>query len=206
MSNVRRLRRNLVRSDFERMNLPYDFWRATVQDVPDGLRDIIHRYLVNTDAMMKKGAGLLLMGEPGVGKTGIAALVVKEARARGYTTFFTTVWELRECVKTRIDFEPGIPILHRCRQVDVLVLDGLDLDYVKDFHLDAHAIEELIRFRGAQRRVTIITTRLDADTLDAKMPGLLTATQGCMVALRVAGPNKREQRDQELNRVVLEQD
>lgn len=188
------------------MNLPRDFWRATVQDVPEDLRDIVRRYLVNTDAMMKKGAGLFLMGDPGVGKTGIAALVVKEARARGYTTFFTALWELRECIKTRIDFEQGVPILHRCREVDVLVLDGLDLDYLQDYHLDVHGIEELIRFRGAQRRVTILTTQLDAATLDAKMPRLLTATQGCMVPLRVAGPNKREQRDQELNRVVLGQD
>ncbi len=206
MSQVRRLRRNLVRSDFERMNLPRDFWRATVQDVPEDLRDIVNRYLVNTDAMMKRGAGLLLMGDPGVGKTGIAALISKEARARGYTCYFTTIWELRECVKNRIDFETGMSVLGRCRDVHVLTLDGLDLTDKKDWNFDVHTIEELIRFRAAQRRVTIITTRLGPDVLDAEMPALLTATQGCMVALRVTGPNMRDKRDLELNRVVLGQD
>ena len=203
---MKRLRRNLKTSDFDRMNLPRDFWRATVNDVPESLRNVVRRYLVNTDEMMKRGAGLFLMGDAGVGKTGIAALILKEARARGYTTYFTALWELRECIKNRVDFEAGVSLLQRCRQVDVLVLDGLGLEDKKDWNLDAHSIEELIRYRGAQRRVTILTTRLGADLLDAEMPGLLTAIQGCMVALRVTGPNMRAERDQELNRVVLGQD
>ena len=203
---MKRLRRKLGVTDFERMNLPHEFWRAVVQVVPESMRDIVTRYLVNTDAMVKRGAGMMLSGDPGVGKTGIAALVLKEARSRGYTAYFTSVWELRECVKTRIDFEDGKSVPHRCREVDVLVLDGLDEGDKKDFHFDARDIEHLIKYRGARRKVTVVTTRMSPTELASSMSGLMIAAQGCMVPLRVIGEDLRQSRSEELNRVVFGQD
>jgi DNA replication protein DnaC len=197
------LRRQLVRSDFERMNLPRGFWRARIQGVQESMRDVVRRYLVNIDTMCKRGAGMLLSGNPGVGKTAIAALVAKESRMRGYTVYFTTIWELRECVRNRIDFEDGKSVLQRCREVDVLILDELGLEDVKDYHFDIHALEQLVKARAAQRRVTVITTRLDSDKLLSSMSGLMNATQGCMVPLRVAGIDLRQQQSEELNELLL---
>jgi DNA replication protein DnaC len=185
------------------MNLPREYWTAKVQGVPESMRTTIHRYLVNTDIMLDRGAGMFLTGPAGVGKTGIASLVCKEARSRGYTVYFTSVWELRECVKSKVMFEETTSVLDRCREVDVLVLDGLREEDQKDYTFGSRAIEELLVGRGTRKRVSIVTSRLDMRGIDKFFPGLLEAVQGCMVVLPVTGEDLRRAQSEELKRAVL---
>lgn len=203
MTNVQRLRRPNTRSDFERMNLPRDYWTVKVQGVPESVREMVRRYLVNTDTMVSRGAGMILSGRAGVGKTGIAALVAKEARSRGYTVYFTSVWELRECVRSKVMFDEGTSILDRCREVDVLVLDGLRPEDQKDYTFGGRSIEELLVGRGARKQVSILTTRMDVKDMLESFGGLLEAVQGCMVSVPVEGPDLRQAQNEELMRVVL---
>lgn len=185
------------------MNLPRDYWTVKVQGVPESVQDTVRRYLVNTDTMMERGAGMILSGSPGVGKTGIAALVCKEARSRGYTVYFTSVWELRECIRAKILFDEGTSVLDRCREVDVLVLDGLRTEDQKDYVFGIRAIEELLVGRGARKKVSLVTTRMNMRELREAFEGLLDAVQGCMVSLPVEGPDLRRAQNEELKRAVL---
>jgi DNA replication protein DnaC len=202
-SEVSTFRRPLEAVDFRRMNLPDEFWRATLDRVPESVRGVVHRYLAHIEKMIAKPAGLLLSGASGVGKSAIAALVCKEARSRGFTCFFGTVWELREAVRNRIPFDDHETLMERVRNVDVLVLDGLRAEDNNEVVLGNRAIQELLMTRGSRRKLSVVTTQLDAAGMRKHFGGLLDSVQGCMVYLPVDGENQRRRRKEELQRAVL---
>lgn len=196
-------RRPLEVADFLRMNLPEEFWRATLERVPSSVQDTIKRYLVFIDKMVAKPAGLILSGGPGVGKSAIGALVCKEARARGFTCYFATVWELREALRARIAFDDNESLMERVRGVDVLVLDGLRPEDAGELILGRRAIEELLTARGSRKKLSVLTTRMEAQEFRGAFGGLLDAVQGCMVYVPVDGENQRRSKNEELQRAVL---
>lgn len=198
-----RTRRPLTASDFERMNLPREFWTAKVQCVAESVQDTINRYLVHFEAMAERGAGLLLSGAPGVGKTGIAALACKEARSLRFTVLFMPVWELREHVKAKTPFDSSQTIMERCLSVGLLVLDGLRAEDARDFVFGARAIEDLVSSRGHRKLITIVTTRLGTADLREHLSGFVEAAQGRLVHLSVDGPNLRSQQNSDLRKLVV---
>lgn len=203
MSTAHIFRRKLGVPDFERMNLPQAYWRAKVRYVPDSVRGDVVRYLHKLDTMVSQGVGLLLVGLPGRGKTGIGALVAKEARARGYTAYFTSVWELREMIRARIRFDDDQSVMQRAQEVDVLILDDLREDDVTQKWFGRAEVEALIASRAAGRKLTVLTTQLPPRDLKEQLPGLMDSAAGCMVTVPVEGPNMREDRKQELRRLVF---
>lgn len=203
MGQMIHLRRKLGPPDFERMNLPREFWTAKVQHVSEKTRPAVVRFLKQVDTFVPDGVGLFLHGETGVGKTGVAALVCKEARSAGFTVYFTSLWELRELIRSRISFDDETSLIRRCQDVDVLVLDGLHREDATEKTLGAREIEELVSFRARARRTTIITTSMPVRDMEKPFSGLLEASQGSMVHLTVEGPNLREQRSDTLRRAVF---
>lgn len=203
MGEMLRFRRKLGPPDFVRMNLPEDYWTAKVQGVSEKVRPAVVRYLRQIDRLVPDGVGLFVHGEPGVGKTGIAALVCKETRAAGYTVYFTSVWELRELIRARVAFDDDTSMLRRCQDVDVLVLDGLQTEDANDRVFGKREIAELIAHRARARKVTVVTTQLGAAELRGSMKPVLDAAQGSMVHLTVEGPNLRRARQDELRKVVF---
>ncbi len=196
-------RRKLDRADFARMNLPEAYWRTKVQGVQESVQGPTRNYLRKIDQMIANGAGLWLTGPKGVGKTSIGALAAKEARSRGFTVYFTSVWELRECIRSRIGFDDNMSILGRCQSVDLLILDELREDDADQHYFGAKQIEELLAHRRAQSRPTILTTRMDADKLDRHFPGLRSASEGGMVWFPVSGRNLRLDKAKELRDAVF---
>lgn len=198
-----RVRRTLTASDFERMNLPKEFWTAKVQKVAESVRDTINRYLVHFEAMADRGAGLLISGAAGVGKTGIAALACKEARSLRYTVLFMPVWELREHVKAKTSFDSSQTIMERCLAVGLLVLDGLRAEDARDYAFGSRSIEDLVSSRGSRKLLTIVTTRMTATEMREHLPGLVETAQGRLVYLTVEGPNLRSEQNHELQKLVM---
>ena len=196
-------RRKLTKIDFQRMNLPEGYWRVKVQGVQEKVLEPTVNYLRKIAEMVRMGAGLWISGSDGTGKTSIAALVAKEARARGFTVYFTSIWELRECIRSRVLFDDDTTILNRCRDVDILILDELRSDDADVPYFGAKQLEELLAHRRADRRVTILTTRLPAKTIDDRFPGLRSASEGGMVWFPVDGRNLREDRHKEINQAVF---
>lgn len=196
-------RRALSPPDFERMNLPREFWRAKVTGVQESVRHTVERYLLRIREMCDKGIGLLVHGESGVGKTSIAALAAKEGRARGYTVLFIGIWELREMMRSRVMFEEGVSIQDRCREVDILVLDSLGPDDANETWVNERFLADLVKYRCSYRKVTIITSRMSPDDLKVSMRSLFDATLGALVPLKVVGENLKFRRHDELVREVL---
>lgn len=185
--------RRLKEHDFARMHLPPEFRQACLERVPEAVRPVVARYLARIREMAGKGRGLILHGPAGVGKTSIAALAAMEARSCGFPAYFTTVWGLREGIRTREEFDEELPVLSRCREVDVLVLDGLAAGDAKDMFLGERVLEELVRARASWKRLTFITTQMTRAGFAEALPDLFAAALGPLVLLGVSGPDQRKQ-------------
>lgn len=196
-------RRKLGPPDFLRMNLPETYWRVKIQGVAEEVRLPVTRYLLKLDEMVSRGAGLFLCGPSGVGKTAITALVAKEARARGFTVYFSTVWELRESIRTNIQFDGEVSLMERAQIVDVLILDDIRADDLDKGWFGRSEIEALAAYRTARRKVTIFTTQLPTKDLPAKLPALMAAVEASVVTLPVVGPNLREAQKTDLRRAIF---
>lgn len=193
-------RRVLGRVDMERMNLPEDLWTAKIHQVSDGARKKVETYLRNVDRAVAKGAGLVIYGTTGTGKTAIAALIAKEARACGYTVLFARIWELREMIRSRIEFDVDYSVSERARTVDVLVLDDLRTEDSGEKFFSLSEINELVRYRSSRKRVTIVTTRLDKGTLTTSPQNLLL---DILILFNVSGPNLHDEKKRALKDAVL---
>lgn len=185
-------RRRLSPVDFERMNLPEEFWRTKIFNVAESVRSKVEGFLVNVDSNLEGGIGLIVSGPEGTGKTGIASLVLKEARSRGFPVFFITVWDLRVAIRNRTPFDDDTSVLDRCLEVDVLVLDSLREEDVKDTFFDARALEELVRSRISRRKMTVVTTRLGLGDMHMTFKSFMGATKSSLAFLEVTGPDLRK--------------
>jgi DNA replication protein DnaC len=200
MTDTVKFRRALGRVDLERMNLPEELWLAKVQYVSDGARTPTESYLRKIDEAVVNGAGLIIHGARGVGKTAIAALIAKEARSRGYTAFFTRVWELREMIRSRMDYDADSTVAERARAVDVLILDDLRQEDAGEKFFTLSEIHQLVKYRASRRRITVVTTRLSVQVLD-KSP--MDALSDVLLLFPVEGPNLRKERKRVLEQSIL---
>ena len=186
------------------MNLPEEFWRSRVDQAPEAVRPAVARYLKKVDEMSQNGIGLFITGGRGVGKTAIASMVLKEARSRGFTAYFSSLWELREMIRSRVMWDDDTSMIGRCQEVDFLVLDGLRGEDAQERWFGLKEIEELVRYRGNKRLVTLITTRFSfQDMAGGSFRSLLEAAQGHLVQFPVEGPNRHEERQNDLRRAVF---
>jgi DNA replication protein DnaC len=163
-TTVTALRKKLTVEDYHSMNLSRKFWDASYNDIPEGQhKNIVEKYLRNLDENVRKGYGLLLFGNNGVGKTSIAAVILKECRRRGYRCFFGRSAELLDAFENKISYTEGISVWDRCVQVDALVID--DFGHEKNlFGGREMAIwERLLRERSDNFMATFLTMNMHMD-------------------------------------------
>lgn len=173
--------------------------------IPRSVKEPVMNFLRLMRAMKEAGAGLLIMGGAGVGKTTLAALVLKRSRELGMTGLFTSVSGLREDLRARREYDGDKTMLIRCREVDVLVLDDLALADARDtMWFGVRHIEELVAARRAARLVTVITTRLSKDAMraDPSLTSLLATSMGSLIDLQVIGKNHQETKAAELRALI----
>lgn len=196
----------LKRWDLERMNIPPEFWRAKVTDIADeNLRLVVARCCVSIKKVVENGKGLLLYGPPASGKTLVAATIAKAARSWKFTVFYTMIWELRECVRSRVSFDEETSIMDRCREVDFLVLDGLAEEDIEDRLINIRSIEQLITYRGQRQRPTILTTRFDDKEMQqkTKLKMFVLGTRAYLHPLQVEGGGKKSGKRKDILRDIL---
>lgn len=197
--------RELTGSDLESMNLPFELWNTRLAEVPESARAMVGNYVKNIREMARRGAGLILGGDAGVGKTGIASLILKRSRACGYSGYFVSVWELRDCVRNRVPYDGDQLVLDRCRAVDVLVLDGLKPEDANERVFGVRDIEELLQARARKAQINILTTRLSARTFEEAAATMAAAVKGSMLYFLVEGANKYDAQNAALEELILPQ-
>jgi DNA replication protein DnaC len=121
------------------------------------LTDYMTRVIEHEDC----GRGMIISGHLGGGKTSCSCLIAKRYAAHGATTLFVTAPRLGEAIaRPRTKKCPrGEDLELAARVAQILVLDEFgseDPSWAKI----ASGLEDLIRYRCDNRRVTIITTNL----------------------------------------------
>ena len=183
--------RKLSKRDMERMCVPEEFWWAKLDEVAELARPTMARYAARIEEMVRKPAGFLLYGKSGVGKTSAAVVMLKAARQYGMSGYFATIWSLREFVRTGVQYDDSSSILDRCRDVDLLVLDHLRLEDVDEKIVNLSTLEELVSYRSAHHRATIITTQLEPKTGANVFRAFISCVGGSILEYPIDGPDKR---------------
>lgn len=153
--------RKLTKSDLIDMLLPREFYRTELADIrAESLRQAVSNYIDNMRSAFDQSVGLLLWGPPASGKGAAAAVIAKAARSRYKPAMFISIGELRETLVTRILYKDNKTPMERAKEVDFLVLDGLDEEDETEKLLSLVDLERLIVNRARQRKLTIVTTRM----------------------------------------------
>jgi DNA replication protein DnaC len=196
------VRRQLTLVDMERMRIPPRYREAHFEGVSAGPhKRELYNYLVKLDEMLARGVGLVLSGPNGTGKTSLAVIVLKEARRRGHTGLFVEAATLRDVKFGNRSFEDEVRLWDRLLEVDVLVLDDLGKGVRDKEGAEERLLDELLRYRGAYCRTTLITTNMSTiprrrgdlsqweEYLKASTIHMLSETS---VTITVMGANLRE--------------
>lgn len=141
---------------------------------------------------------LILIGDLGVGKTGLEIGLVKKALADGRSALFRPMVELlsdlRATYRTRDAQEPDEAALMRaCKSVDVLALDDLGTERVTGWVQER--LFEILNHRYNERRRTIIATNLGPAELEEHVGDrIVSRINGMGWIYQIVGPNLREAR------------
>jgi len=177
------------------MLLPQEFLGLEISDVTnEEFRETLENYVANMRDMFDERVGLLIWGQPSSGKSAAAAILAKEARKRYKTSMFITIWDLRESLFNHAMFVSGISLMQRAREVDFLILDGLDKAdaeaKAKAFNLVE--IERLINSRAQQHRLTVVTSRVSPMDMmqESLFSSFLKATESRLLAVHAPDPKE----------------
>jgi DNA replication protein DnaC len=126
---------------------------------------------------------LVVMGEPGSGKTHLAAAIAHECRARGDHPLFVTASELLDHL--RVTFSPGSHTnydrrMSEIKDASLIVLDNLIIDK----NLSSWARDklfEILIYRFDYRLPTVITTYQTLADMDSRLRSRITNDSHCEV-------------------------
>lgn len=126
--------------------------------------NLISRYCDNFNR--KTSLGLFLSGSCGVGKTHLIIWCADMLLRKGEDVYFTNVNEMFNEIKKSYSAEAPIDYERFIKQVQILVLDDLGAEYMKEF--DAKKLFEIVDTRNRHNLQTLYTSNLNVDGLRKK--------------------------------------
>lgn len=118
---------------------------------------VANDYVQNWEAMREKNVGLLFTGEPGTGKTFLAACIANALIDKGYPAMISTVTSLVSAISA--NYEAKKPeILDQIKSVELLVLD--DVGAQRDSKYMAERLFDILDARYCAGKPLIMTTNL----------------------------------------------
>jgi DNA replication protein DnaC len=194
-------RRQLDESDYQFICVPHDLWHCQLAGVQESVRSKVERFVHNAVPWLCKGMGMWVFGPPGVGKSGIAALLTKVAFAHRFDARFVSVAHLQEDIRHRRAYEDDQPALIRAQEVCFLALDDLTSQDATNPVFGATALSSFLALRASHQRPTVVTTQMSQRQVEEVFPGILGRSRYKMPFLIVEGHNLRaleEQKAQQL--------
>lgn len=113
---------------------------------------------------------LIFQGEPGLGKTGLAAAIVNYKISRKEPVLYIRTQDLIESLKASFNGDNGDDedssksVMTMVKEHSCLILDEFNLEIDNAWRKEV--IENIIRFRHAQRLPTVLTCNADANELE----------------------------------------
>ena len=172
-------------------------WRWTLDSFPFARQPGINRTQIQTLAgleFLRRNENLLLIGPTGVGKSGIAIALLREACLNGYRGCFYNAQALLDELYASLADRSSSKLITRLSRMCPLIID--ELGYVTVKAEQANAFFRLMEQRY-NRVSTIITTNLDLPDWYALfqnknlVDALLDRLQHHCITIRINGPSLR---------------
>jgi DNA replication protein DnaC len=193
----------LTEDDLLRARIPKRYWEARLADAQETVQLIARRYIANFVVMRERGVGLLLWGPNGVGKTSIAVVLGKEYRRRGHSLLFLEAAEIKGAVINSEMFDDDQTLWERAKSVDVLMIDDLGKGVQDSTGFGARVLDELIRHRNANKRVTFISTNMTLKAIEDELKAsTMHSLKECIFPVRVVGDDLREKSKAEIDSLL----
>jgi DNA replication protein DnaC len=192
-------RRELTQDDLIRAKIPVRHWEASFSGVQESAREHAQKYLMGVESMAQRGIGLLLWGPNGIGKTSLSVVIGKELRRRGYSLLFLECSTIKSSVIQNEMFDEEQSVWDRAKSVDVLILDDLGKGVQDSTGFGARVVDDLIRHRNANRRITFITTNMTVKALEEELkPSTMHSLKECIYPVKLLGSDLREGSKEEI--------
>lgn len=186
--------RKLTEAEYVRIGAGARFRNVMFSKIPKTAeyRGMLETFLRSLKKGIDSGFGMLLFGAYGSGKTSASVIVAKAVVSRGGTAFFIRADDLVRSVIEKVQFDDESSVEERMRGVDLLVIDDLGSEHVKDF--GKSLIEQLVRWRYDHKKSLIATMNTDdAGKLASKFnEGLVQVMRSMTEPVLVAGVDWRE--------------
>jgi len=196
-------RRELTKDDLLRARVPKRYWTASMDGVQESVREVATKYLANIEEMLSKGVGLLLWGSNGIGKTSLSVVIGKEYRRRGQSLLFLEAAEIKGAVISSEMFDEEQTLWERAKTVEVLLIDDLGKGVQDSTGFGARVLDELIRHRNANKRVTFITTNMTLKAIEEELKSsTMHSLKECIYPMRISGEDLREAAKSEIGAIL----
>lgn len=127
----------------------------------------IQRYAKNFDEVLRNGAGLVLCGKPGTGKTHLSAALANHVIATfGRRAKFMTVMDLVRSTRSTMSKDSDTTeeaVINRLLVPDLLILDEVGVQLGTNYELVT--ITDLLNKRYNEMRPTVLISNLERDEL-----------------------------------------
>jgi DNA replication protein DnaC len=96
-------------------------------------------------------------------------------------------------------FDEEQSVWDRAKSVDVLILDDLGKGVQDSTGFGARVVDDLIRHRNANRRITFITTNMTVKALEEELkPSTMHSLKECIYPVKLLGSDLREGSKEEI--------
>lgn len=183
--------RKLDKQDLVDMLLPDEFYTSRLSDIePEELRTAVSRYVKNMKTAFEQRVGLLIWGSSSSAKNMAAAVLAKAARSYCKPTLYIPIWVLRESLLTRAMYKANKTPMERAKEVDFLVLDGLEEADSSEKFFPLLDIERLVVTRAQKGKLTVITTSLSPEDFrsNSKLKKFYDAVRGYLQPVAAPEP------------------
>jgi DNA replication protein DnaC len=126
-------------------------------------REQLGRYCSGLVSHVRSGAGLLLLGSVGTGKSSAAALVATEAARRGYTVAWAYVADLLTALRDTTNRHRAIEVQQQHCDADLVIWDDFGVTDLTVWA--AGALDQIAERRYSRRRPLVVTSNLTTDVL-----------------------------------------
>lgn len=150
-------------------------------------------YLAKWDDVKYHGLGIgYYSHKQGTGKTFLATRVGRELVKKGESVFYTSYRDLVSVFQE--PYEIRAPLEDRIKHNTLLILDEVVPSVSTAQHaLFGEKLEEVIRYRTNYNRVTILTTNMKSDELDAEYPRTYSLLSAREKHIEVKGEDARKE-------------
>lgn len=177
------------------------------------LYNIGKNYCESFEEMRKSNSGLLLYGDPGIGKTFLTACISNELINKGFTVVaISTISIINRIYESYGKFNDygEMEILKKINQATLLILDDLGAEHESKNEKEKQIIYSILDERSRNRKPTICTSNLSLQQLKDKLTGRdgVSRTYDRLIDLctpvKVKGVSKRIQGAKDKQKSLIE--